>query len=93
VRGLALRPVMRHVRCFLHDRCVLQKSGHGSNFVPQTCGVGTSSGVLPVPAVRGHHDGGTDVHPGPAKPDSVYNGSIIENPLSLALCDTDSQCT
>jgi hypothetical protein len=54
-------------------------------------GVGDTSGVLPVPSgirasgVRGHHDGGTNVHPGLAKPDSVYYRSIIENPLSLAL--------
>jgi hypothetical protein len=33
----------------------------------------------------GHHGGGTNVHPGPAKPEPVYYISITENPLSLAL--------
>jgi hypothetical protein len=33
----------------------------------------------------GHHGGGTNVHPGPAKPDSVCYRSTVENPLSQAL--------
>jgi hypothetical protein len=33
----------------------------------------------------GHHGGGTNAHPGPAKPQPVYYRNIIENPLSLAL--------
>jgi hypothetical protein len=51
--------------------------------------VGTTSGG-PSGAVwnsclggRRHHDGGTKAHPGLAKPDSVYNRRIIENPISL----------
>jgi hypothetical protein len=33
----------------------------------------------------GHHAGATNVHPGPAKPGSVYCRNSIENLLSLAL--------
>ena len=33
----------------------------------------------------GHHGGGTNVDPGPAKAQPVYYRNIIENPLSLAL--------
>jgi hypothetical protein len=59
------------------------KPGLGSNFGPQTCDfAGRDGRPLPksfrrrlefVPRGTGHHDGGTKVHPGPAKPHSGYN--------------------
>jgi hypothetical protein len=40
----------------------------------------------------GHHDGGTKVHPGQAKPDSACYRRLIENPLSLMLLGDTVQC-
>jgi hypothetical protein len=56
----------------------LSKSVLASHVGPQKRDVMSNSG-------GGHHGGGTNVHPGPAKPDPVQNRRIIENPRSLML--------
>jgi hypothetical protein len=56
----------------------LSKPGTASYVGQQKCVfLGNSGG--------GTTAGGTNVHPGPAKPQPVYYKSIIENPLSMAL--------